>query len=283
MNTLRSLLLAAAAFAGLLVALSLVLIFFGQRRLIFPGSSAEGAGPEAVGGERVWLEDGAGRTEAWWLPARRGAEGGSLLLYAHGNGELIDHWAEAFEPARVRGVAVLLVEYPGYGRSGGSPSEHSIRTTMAAAFDHAVRERGIAPARIVGWGRSLGGGAVCALAQERPLAALVLESTFVSIVSMAQRMGLPALLARLLVRDGFDNLNALRRFAGPVLLLHGTRDDLIPPAEAEALHDAAPGAELHWLPCGHNDCARPWGPVLRFLAAQGMLAPADAERSGGAT
>jgi hypothetical protein len=274
MNALRSMLLVVAAFAGIVLALAFVLIFFGQRRLIFPGSSAHGGGPEAVGGERIWLEAGAATTEAWFLPARSFASAGPLLLYAHGNGELIDHWAEAFEPARARGVSALLVEYPGYGRSGGSPSERSIRATMTAAFDHAV-QRGFAPERIVGWGRSLGGGAVCALAHERPLAALVLESTFVSVVSMAERMGLPAVLARLLVRDRFDNLGVLQRFAGPVLLLHGARDEVIPPAEAQALHEGVPNAELHWLPCGHNDCARPWPLVLRFLAAQGMLAPAD--------
>jgi hypothetical protein len=271
MNALRWLLVV-AAFAGILLALVILLIFFGQRSLIFPGSSAGDGGPEAVGGERIWLEAGAARTEAWLLPARSGTTAGPLLVYAHGNGELIDHWAEAFEPARARGVSALLVEYPGYGRSGGAPSERSIRATMAAAFDHAVR-RGFAPERIVGWGRSLGGGAVCALAHERPLAALVLESTFVSVVSMAERMGLPRILARLLVRDRFDNLGVLRVFAGPVLLLHGARDEVVPPAEAQALHEGVPSAEFHWMPCGHNDCARPWEPVLRFLAAQGMLAP----------
>jgi len=273
MNALRWLLVV-AALAGILLSLVFAVIFFGQRSLIFPGSSAGAGGPESVGGERIWLGAGAARTEAWLLPARSGTAGGPLLVFAHGNGELIDHWAEAFEPARALGVSALLVEYPGYGRSGGAPSERSIRATMAAAFDRAV-ERGFAPERIVGWGRSLGGGAVCALALERPLAALVLESTFASVVSMAERMGLPRILARLLVRDRFDNLGALRRFVGPVLLLHGARDEVVSPTEAQALHKVVPNAELHWLPCGHNDCARPWSPVLRFLAAHGMLAPPE--------
>jgi pimeloyl-ACP methyl ester carboxylesterase len=274
MNAVRVLLLGIVACAGVLLMLVFALVFFGQRSLLYPGPRGGAGAPERVGGERVWLEAGAARTEAWLLPARIGAAAGPLLLFAHGNAELIDHWADAFEPARVRGVSALLVEYPGYGRSSGSPSEPSIRAAMTAAFDFAVA-RGFAPERIVGWGRSLGGGAVCALASERPLAALVLESTFVSAVSMAERLGLPAALARLLVRDRFDNLGVLRRFAGPVLLLHGARDEVVPPAEAEALHEALPGADLHWLPCGHNDCARPWAPVLRFLAAQGMLARAE--------
>lgn len=266
---MRTLLFGAAGLAVVLVALALALVWFGQRKLIFPGSYvvAGSRGPEAAGGERIWLETGA---EAWLLPGRGASARGPLLLYAHGNGELIDHWADEFEPARSRGIAALLVEYPGYGRSGGAPSERSIRATMAAAFDYA-RGRGFPAEHIVGWGRSLGGGAVCALAEERPLAALVLESTFSSVVSMAQRLGLPAALARVLVRDPFDNAAVLRAFRGPVLLLHGARDEMIPAAEAKALHAEVPGADLLWLPCGHNDCPRPWPAVLRFLGAQGLL------------
>ena len=71
----------------------------------------------------MWLEAGGGRTEAWLLPARRGAGAGPLLIFAHGNGELIDHWVDAFGPARARGASALLVEYPGYGRSEGAPSK----------------------------------------------------------------------------------------------------------------------------------------------------------------
>jgi fermentation-respiration switch protein FrsA (DUF1100 family) len=279
MSLLRSLLFGVGGLAGLVLLLAVALIFFGQRRLIFPGSSAlEDTGPEPQGGERIWLDVGGERTEVWLLPARGGAGAGALLLYAHGNGELIDHWVDAFEPARALGASALLVEYPGYGRSPGAASERSIRAAMNAAYDHVVGERGFAPERIVGWGRSLGGGAVCGLARERPLAALVLESTFTSITSMAKRMGLPALLARLLMRDRFDNLGALQGFAGPVLLLHGERDEMIPPAEARALAGATAGIELHWLPCGHNDCVRPWPVVLGFLAANGLLPGAGAPR-----
>ena len=272
MSALRSLLLVAGSVAVTLLMIGGALIFFGQRRLVFPGSTAPGhVGPESQSGEHIWLDRGGERTEAWLLPARGGTAAGPLLLYAHGNGELIDHWVDAFEPARALGASALLVEYPGYGRSGGAPSEHSIRATMLAAYDYALLHRGFAADRVVGWGRSLGGGAVCALARERTLAALVLESTFTSLASMARRMGLPALLAPLLLRDRFDNLGVLAQFSSPVLILHGERDEVIPPAEAEALHGASAGAELHWLPCGHNDCARPWPIVLGFLAAYGLL------------
>jgi uncharacterized protein len=265
MSVLRGTLLFAVALVG-------SVLYFGQRRLVFPGSRAFGTvQPESLGGERIWLDVDGGRSEAWLLPPRGGAGGGPLLVYAHGNGELIDHWVEAFEPARALGAAALLVEYPGYGRSSGSPSAVTILDTMTAAYDFAANERGFAGRPVVGWGRSLGGGAICALARQRTLAALVLESTFTSVTQMARLFGVPGWLAPWLVRDRFDNLRVVRRFEGPVLVLHGERDEIIPPSQGQALGNGSSHTELHLLPCGHNDCERPWPLVLDFLHAHGLL------------
>lgn len=263
----RSSLLSLLALAALVVAAWWLLAFFAQRGVMFP-TSAIAPAPKAqlarLGGEGVWLELAGGRVEAFFLPGR--AAGGPLLLFAHGNAELIDHWAEAWEAIRERGASLLLVEYPGYGRSEGAPSEASIRDAMVAAYDWAV-SRGIAPGRIVGWGRSLGGGALCALARERPLSALILESTFTSASSMAASLGVPGFL----VRDPFDNLSLVREFRQPLLLLHGERDRVIPVRHADALSEAASGAELVLMQCGHNDCPRPTDTVLGFLSANGLL------------
>jgi hypothetical protein len=270
MSAARSVLVSVFALAAVALALWWVLAFVAQRALLFPRSAIPpGAAVDLgwLGGQRLWLEAGGQRSEAWLLPARPAGAPGPLLLYAHGNGELIDHWAEAFEPARARGVSALLVEYPGYGRSEGAPSEISIRAALVAAFDWAAAQGGVDASRIVGWGRSLGGGAVCALARERPLAALVLESTFTSVRSLAARFGVPGFL----VRDPFDNLSLVRGFERPLLLLHGERDEVVAVEHARSLHAAAPRAELHLLPCGHNDCPRPWDAVLGFLDAHGLL------------
>jgi fermentation-respiration switch protein FrsA (DUF1100 family) len=262
--------LVAAALAAVAFALWL-LLGAAERAVLFPGSFAAPDGRADVaryGGQEVWLEHPGGRSEAWLLPGVRPAgDAGPLLLYAHGNGELIDHWGGEFEAPRRAGLSVLLVEYPGYGRSSGRPSQTSVAAAMAAAYDWAVRQPGVDPQRIIGYGRSLGGGAACGLARERPVAALVLESTFTSVRDLARALGFPPLL----VRDAFDNLAVVRRFAKPVLLLHGERDASIPPSHAALLHRAAPGSELHLLPCGHNDCRRPWPLVQRFLLAHGLL------------
>jgi len=163
---------------------------------------------------------------------------------------------------------VLLVEYPGYGRCSGAPTQASITRALVAAYDWAVSRPTIDPGRVIGYGRSLGGGAVCALARERRLAALVLESTFTSVRSLAASLfGVPGFL----VRDPFDNLGCVRAFEGPVLVLHGERDEVIPVEHARRLHEAAAASELHLAPCGHNDCARPWAVIEAFLVARQLL------------
>jgi hypothetical protein len=140
---------------------------------------------------------------------------------------------------------------------------------MLAAYDQVRTRPDVDPARIVGYGRSLGGGAICALARERTVAALVLESTFSSVRSIAAGFGLPALL----VRDPFDNLAALAAFPGPVLLVHGERDRMIPVAHAHELAAAARRPRLVVHPgCGHNDCPRPWSELRAFLLESGLLA-----------
>ena len=81
------------------------------------------------------------------------------------------------------------------------------------------------------------------------------------------------LLPGWMVRDPFDNLHALRDYRGPMLVLHGTADRIVPIAEGRALAAAVPGAEFHEMPCGHNDCDLPWETIRSFLSAHGFLEP----------
>jgi hypothetical protein len=245
------------------------LLFFAQRAVMFPRPlAAGGIAPASGDAERTWLSLPFGKVETWFLPATSGAgTPHPLFVFAHGNGELIDYWLREFDTLRGWGASVLLVEYPGYGRSEGAPSQATIAQALTAAYDQAAARPDVDPARIVGWGRSLGGGGVCALARERALAALVLESTFTSVRQIARRFGLPGFL----VRDPFDNQSVVSDFTGPILLVHGERDEILPAHHARSLHAAARRAELHLLDCGHNDCPRPWAALRRFLDAHELL------------
>lgn len=125
--------------------------------------------------------------------------------------------------------------------------------------------------RIVAYGRSMGGGAASDLTGDRTVAALVLQSTFSSIADVARSMLVP----RFLIRDRFDNVAAVQGYAGPVLLMHGLEDEVLPYRHAERIAAVRPGLDVTRIDCGHNDCGRVWpeilGEVLGFLQAEGIL------------
>ena len=254
--------------AAAVVAAYWVFLFFAQRTMLFPAPPPGSAPPRPPFVQQVWLTTSFGRVEAWYLPAIRSAGGPApLLVFSHGNGELIDYWPEEFDEPRRWGVGVMLVEYPGYGRSDGAPSQPSITEGMLAAYDWAKQHADVDASRIIPYGRSLGGGAASILALARPVPALILESSFSSVAAFAAGFGAPAFL----VRDKFDSVAALRSFKGPTLILHGDRDDIVPPHHARALAAAAGEATLKFMPCGHNDCSRPWVEVRAFLGRNGLL------------
>jgi fermentation-respiration switch protein FrsA (DUF1100 family) len=252
-------------------------LFFGQRRMIFPGRAAPPLreGQTFRGAQLRRLEISGAVVEAWWLPAAPGTSyPGPAIIFMHGNYELVDEWIDSFGVLQRAGAGVLLMEYPGYGRSTGVATEASVGEAAAAAWDLLASMPGeVDPTRIVAFGRSVGGGAACTLLSQRPIAALVLSSAFTSISAYARRYLLPGFL----VRYHFDNEQAVRVFRGPVLIQHGTRDVTVPFPHGERLASVAEDGQLLTYDCGHNDC--PWermlADVIDFLRAQGLLDRAE--------
>jgi len=240
------------------------LLFVMQRSMMFPGQNlatpamVRGRVPEGV--EQLWIPFSDGRAEAWFVPAHESGAS-PAVIFAHGNAELIGDWLAEARNLSELGLSVLLVEYPGYGRSEGKPSRSTIAEVFLAAHDWLTERPDIDEDRIVGLGRSLGGGAITDLARERPLRALILQSTFTSVAQLARRYLLPSLF----VRDAFDNLELVGRFSGPVLLIHGKRDQIIPYSNSERLARAGADAEILSLDCGHNDCPPDWVEYLSGL------------------
>ena len=252
------------------------LLFVLQRQIMFPRYQIPQPvqTEQKIGGlEKIWLAVDNAKVEAWFLPpvdtpAKTPAP---AVIFGHGNGELIDFWPDELERFTRLGIAVLLVEYPGYGRSTGMPSEKSITRTFVAAYDSLTSRKDIDPARIIFFGRSLGGGAVCALARHRPSAAMMLMSTFTSAKSLAKKFLVPPFL----VRDPFDNLAVVKSYPGPVLIIHGRHDSIIPFSHGKALHEAAKQGEMIAYNAGHNDCPPDWNvfwqDVEGFLRKNGLI------------
>jgi pimeloyl-ACP methyl ester carboxylesterase len=253
----------------------LALLFFSQGSIIYPGAKnhVDPSPPKAPGLEALVLSTPAGQVEALFSPATASMDGARqpVMIFGHGNGEVTDYWVSALDGFRERGIGVLLVEYPGYGRSTGSPSERSIRTAMDAAYDRIVQDPRVDRTRVLGFGQSLGGGAICLLAKDRPLRALILLSTFPSLDIFTAGYWAPSFL----LRDHFDNLSAVEHFAGPVLVIHGREDQLIPWQEGRRLAAAAKHATFRLYECGHG-CWDPehlpfWKDAEPFLTDAGFM------------
>lgn len=229
------------------------MLFFMQRRMMFAGAGPAPSDahrePLRDGVERIWLDTESGAVEAWFAPVE-GRESSPAVIFAHGNAELIDHALHDVLVLRDMGLSVMLVEYPGYGWSEGRPSRASIADAFRVAYDTLSARTTVDAGRIVGMGRSLGAAVIGVLARDRTLHALVLQSPFTSVAHFARGYLVPPVL----IRDAFDNVAVVRTFDGPILLVHGTRDEMIPYAHSEELARVAKAAQLLALDCGHNDC-----------------------------
>lgn len=236
-----------------------IFLFLMQRSIIFPRKQIPfptDSGVLIPGLEKTWLDTEFGKIETWYLPPSSGPQSrpAAAVIFGHGNGELIDYWPEALQNFMRMGIGLLLVEYPGYGRSSGTPSQKSITGTFVAAYDALLSREDVDPSRIILFGRSLGGGAVCALARQRPSAALILMSTFTSVQSMAAKFLAP----KFLIRDPFNNLEVIKGYPEPVLVIHGRYDRIIPFAHGADLHREAKNSKLITYESGHNDCPPDW-------------------------
>jgi fermentation-respiration switch protein FrsA (DUF1100 family) len=257
-----------------------LLLFIVQRHMLFPRYMM----PPLVVEDRkelpsleiIWIQTRFGKVEAWYLPPTKVFDNqpAPLVIFAHGNAERIDFCTQEQLQFTLWGMGVLLVEFPGYGRSQGKPSQTSITETFITAYDLMAGRKDVDASKIILYGRSIGGGAVCSLLKHRRAAAVILMSTFTSVRSFASRYLVPAFL----VRDPFDNLSALKAFQGPLLILHGKHDEVIPYAHGNALYQASPNARFLSYECGHNDCPPDWS---RFWEdVEGFQECRTAERIG---
>ena len=278
---LRSVLPWAVALLALYLAW-LVLLFATQRSMMFPGASMLPANdmralPE--GAQAVAIDASFGTLRAILLRADA-VQPAPAVVYFHGNAELAVHNAPLLHPLAALGVHVLLVEYPGYAGSDGKPSRASLAEAGRLAHAWLSAHPDVNASRIVAMGRSVGSGPALELAAQRPVAAVVLLSPFSSLDGFAHRMGAPGLL----IRDRFDNRARLRMFAGPVLLLHGRNDTVIPFSHSQDLAAAAPQARLVPMACGHNDCpyfdATFFGTLESFLREGGVINGTQGSQKG---
>ncbi len=202
-------------------------------------------------------EDGE-RLHAWWIPTRATPARGHVLFF-HGNAGNVSHRLEHAVALTAAGLDVLLLDYRGYGRSTGRPSEEGLHRDARAARDALFAGGRVDPACLVYMGESLGGAVALRLAVETPPLACVLQSTFTSLRDVS-RQHYPAALSAL-AGDAYPNRERIALLRAPVLILHGDVDEIVPVRHGEALFEAAhEPRRLRVVPgAGHNDLVQAMG------------------------
>ncbi|MBX3395168.1 MAG: alpha/beta hydrolase [Phycisphaerae bacterium] len=232
-----------------------LLLIVGQRWLVFPDfASPEPSVEEKYDNSTVVLNRDLGdgdQVVAWFVPcpaARKGIAS-PLVVYFHGNAEIIDSQRFAIELYRAIGCSVLLPEYRGYGRSAGQPSEAAIVDDAVFFVNEALKRPEVDPKRVVYHGRSLGGGVAVQTAARLKPRALILGSTFTSLRPFARRYLAPAFL----LRSPFDTDQVLPMFDIPILIHHGTRDNIVPVWHGRELQRIGRDVTYIEYDCMHND------------------------------
>ncbi len=252
LNSILSILLLVASAYGVLV---LVLFFFQSRLLYLPNLPSREiiATPDSVGlaYEPVTLiTDDAVTLDGWFVPARQPR---GVLLFFHGNAGNISHRLDSLKIFNELGLATLIFDYRGYGRSHGQPSEQGTYRDAQAAWRYLTEERHSPAQDIVLFGRSLGASIAAHLASEYTPKALIIESAFTSVPDLAAEV-YPFVPARWLARFRYSTEAHLRSVSCPVLIVHSRDDEIIPFAHGRRLFAVAnEPKQLLEIRGGHND------------------------------
>ena len=183
----------------------------------------------------VSIETADGVTLHGWFIVGRSSQ---VLLFFHGNAGNISHRLDSIRQFQNLGLSVLIIDYRGYGQSGGKTTERGIYRDADAAWRYLTEDRGKSASDIVIFGRSLGASVASRLAAQHQPLALILESSFTSIPDIAQEL-YPWLPARWLSRFSHATRDYVRDVRCPVLVAHSRDDEIIPFHHSEAIFASA--------------------------------------------
>lgn len=246
----------AAGFAMVYMLLVGCAMVFEERLIFFPSSYPSGDWhPRGLQYEDVVFvtQDGV-RLHGWYCPVSHPR---GVFLMAHGNAGNITHRVDRIIAWQcLLNVSVFVFDYRGYGRSPGHPNELGVYRDARAAYRWLTADKGIALEDVVFFGESLGAAVALQLATEVTPRALILESPFMSAVAMGQWV-FPWLPVRWIMRNRFASIEKIGRYHGPLLIVHGTHDTIIPFAMGQTLFDHANAPKRFYAVAGadHNDVA----------------------------
>jgi fermentation-respiration switch protein FrsA (DUF1100 family) len=237
------------------------LYYFANRAVYYPLKYPIGDwdAQKLVGASDVWMETSDGvKIHGWWVE-RAGSP--LVTLFLHGNAGNITHRAPRIQEIVAAGSSVLMLDYRGYGKSSGRPSEQGLYRDSEAGFI-CLLGKGYRAEQIILHGESLGTAVAIDLASRRPCAALILEAPFTSASDVAATV--VPVLGPLLVRS-FNSLPKIRWIRVPKFFVQGDRDEVIPLRLGQQLFAAAQEPKTFWVIPGarHNDILETAGAEYR--------------------
>jgi fermentation-respiration switch protein FrsA (DUF1100 family) len=241
------------------VLISLLLSPF-ENRLAFPGAAPglpwEPPHPQLAVRELSFKARDGNVIHAWLTapPGWRPEQG--AILYSHGNGDNLSGWQIPMLLYRQHlGRAVLIYDYPGFGKSTGRPTERGGYAAIDAAHEWLINEAGVPAGQVILAGSSLGGAFATDLAARSPCRLLLLINTFTSFPDVAQHH-FRYLPARWLVTNRMHNESKIVSVGSPVFVTHGRADRVVPFWMGERLHQRA-GGPKRFFPIDDHPHAEP--------------------------
>jgi len=263
MGLLKFVLLSVTGYAAVVGALLAL-----QRRMIYFPSKSYTLTPADAGlpWEEVFLKavDGV-KLCAWYVPADK--DGSPVVLYFHGNATNLSGLVGLAGEFRGLGFGFFAVDYRGYGKSEGTPTESGLYADARAAYGWLV-DRGVKPGRIFIYGQSLGAAVAARLVSEQRAAGVILEGAFPSIYAAARHHYFWAFVPRAAVKDRFETEEYVARSLSPVLVIHGARDSIAPRKFGEIVFAAAREPKvLCIVPDSSHNTISPASPAVRKALA----------------
>jgi uncharacterized protein len=240
---------------SLVLLATLVIIWTQQRRLMyFPfGQVSDPASMGLKGTTAVTFTSSDGLSLSGWFIAATPTPRFTVMVF-NGNAGNRSHRLPLAQAFAAEGLAVLLLDYRGFGGNPGSPTEAGLRADARGALSYLLRRPDVDPKRVVYFGESLGSAVAIGLAVEHRPAALILRSPFTSATEVAQ-VHYWFLPVRWLLRDRFSSIEHIPHVRAPLLVVAGDRDGIVPIDQSRRLYEAAsvPKSFLVIHGADHND------------------------------